>query len=275
MERTAARMSRRQQIPVLFQAASGQAIAPQCKVELGRVRASSAAAGRGAANAECEPRMGRSKGGEMIRIAIADDHPIVRDGLKQIISEQSDMTLAYEAADGDELLDRLGREVPDVLLCDMSMPGRSGIELIRAVRARFPQLAILVLSVHEDEMYAVQTVKAGAMGYLTKACPSEQLLAAIRRVAAGRLYINHDVAERLALQAMGVEDAPHGRLSRREQQVLLLLAQGCTVSESAKRLHLSVKTISTHKTNIMRKLGLDNMAALIRYAMQHGLTNTP
>jgi len=211
----------------------------------------------------------------MIRILIADDHPIVRDGIKQIISEQSDMVLAGEAVNGEELLAALAQGLPDVVLCDMSMPGRSGIELIRAIKAQWPKLPILVLSVHEDDMYAVRTIKAGAMGYLTKACPSEQLVAAVRRVAVGRIYINEDVAEKLALQLMGGDRQPHSVLSDREYQVFVMLAEGLSVSEIAKRLHLSIKTISTHKTNIMQKMNFANMAELVRYSIEKGLVNTP
>lgn len=209
----------------------------------------------------------------MINILIADDHPIVRDGLKQIISEQGDMRLCGEAAEGDALLALLRRGLPDVLLCDMSMPGRSGIDLIKTIKAQWPSLPILVLSVHEDDMYAIRTIKAGAMGYLTKACPSEQLLSGIRRICSGRLYINEDVAEKLALQAIGGVRLPHSALSNREHQVFLMLAEGLTVSAIAKALSLSVKTISTHKANIMQKMDLANMSELIRYALEHGLVN--
>lgn len=211
----------------------------------------------------------------MIRIFIADDHPIVRDGLKQIISEQADMRVVGEAVNGDDLLLALREELPDVLLCDMSMPGRSGIELIKTIKADWPDLPLLVLSIHEDDVYAVRTIKAGAMGYLTKACHSEQLLSAIRRVFSGRLYINPDVAEKLALQAIGGEQLPHSVLSDREYQVLVMMAEGLTVTEIARRLHRSVKTISTHKTNIMQKMNFSNMAELFRYAIEHNLLNVP
>ncbi len=208
----------------------------------------------------------------MIRIVIADDHPIVRDGVKQILSEQSDMVVIGEAVSGDELLERLAAELPDVVLCDMSMPGRSGIELIRAIKNQWPKLPVLVLSMHEDDLYVVRTIKAGASGYLTKACPSTQLVAAVRRVAAGRVYVNEDVAEKLALQVMSGTSSPHSVLSDREFQVFVMLAEGLTVSEIAKRLYLSVKTVSTHKTNIMQKMNFANMAELVRYSLEQGLT---
>lgn len=211
----------------------------------------------------------------MIRILIADDHPIVRNGLKQVISEQGDMQVVGEVTDGDSLIESLRQGLPDVVLCDMSMPGRSGIDLIKSIKAQWPKLPLLVLSVHEDDMYAVRTIRSGAMGYVTKASPSEQLLAAIRRVASGRLYINEDVAEKLALQVIGGEQLPHSELSDREHQVFVMMAEGMTVSEIARELHLSVKTISTHKTNIMQKMNWSNMAELIRYAIEHDLVNIP
>mgnify|MGYP001172740475 CR=1 FL=1 len=207
----------------------------------------------------------------VIRIVVADDHPIVRNGLKQLIAEQTDMEVVGEADSGDALLTALRSEQPDVVLCDMSMPGRSGVALIKAISSQAPGLPVLVLSVHEDEMFAVRTVQAGAMGYLSKASPSDQLLAAIRRVASGRLYINLDVAEKLALQTINGNKLPHEALSNREYQVFMMLAKGLTVSVIAEQLHLSVKTISTHKTNIMRKMGLSSLTDLIRYAMQHRL----
>lgn len=210
-----------------------------------------------------------------IRIFIADDHPIVWGGLRQIVSEQDDMQVVGEVASGDALLAALQQELPDVVLCDMSMPGRSGIDLIKALKARWPNLPVLVLSVHDDDMYAVRAIKAGAMGYLSKASSSEQLLEAIRRVAAGRLYINQDVAEKLTLQAIGKAPLPQAALSDREYQVFTMLAEGLPLSVIADRLYLSVKTISTHKTNIMRKMGLTNMAQLIRYAFEHGLVSAP
>lgn len=185
------------------------------------------------------------------------------------------MRVCAEASSGDELLSALQHERPDVVLCDMSMPGRSGIDLVKAIRTKFPGLPVLVLSMHDEEAYAVRTIKAGAKGYITKASPGEQLLTAIRRVAGGRLFINEDVAERLAMHVMGGELLPHTALSQRELQVFVMLAEGMTVTAIGQRLSLSVKTISTHKTNLMRKMGMRNMSELVRYAIEHGLTNTP
>ena len=167
----------------------------------------------------------------------------------------------------------LEQDQPDVLLCDMSMPGVSGVELIKLLKRIWPKLPILVLSVHEDQTYALRTIKAGAMGYLTKAYPSQHLIAAIRRVAGGRLYIHEDMAEALARQTVYAEGARHTCLSEREREVFTMLAEGVTVTEIARRLHLSVKTISTHKTRIMQKMSFTSMTDLIRYALDHGLVS--
>lgn len=209
----------------------------------------------------------------MIRVVIADDHPVVRDGLRQIISRMDDMEIIAEAVNGEALLAILEQRQPDVLLCDMSMPGIGGVELIKVINRNWPQLPILVLSVHEDQTYALRTIKAGAMGYLTKAYPSPHLIAAIRRVAGGRLYIHEDMAEALARQTFRGEKAAHDCLSDREREVFTMLAEGLTVTEIAKRLHLSVKTISTHKTRIMQKMCFTSMTDLICYALDHGLVS--
>lgn len=207
----------------------------------------------------------------MIRIVIADDHPIVRAGLQQIISKVDDMEVVAEAISGQALLTVLEQNNPDVLLCDMSMPGVSGVELIKLLKRTWPQLPILVLSVHEDQTYALRTIKAGAMGYLTKAYPSQHLIAAIRRVAGGRLYIHEDMAEALARQTINIEEGIHVCLSDREREVFIMLAEGLTVTGIAKQLHLSVKTVSTHKTHIMQKMSFTSMTDLIRYALDNGL----
>jgi DNA-binding NarL/FixJ family response regulator len=155
---------------------------------------------------------------------------------------------------------------------DLSMPGRSGMELIKLVRAEKPRLRILVLSMHQEMQYAVRAIKSGASGYLTKESAPAQLEQAIRKVAAGGAYISAEVAEQLALGAMpGGEATPHEGLSDREFQVLRMLAAGTSVSEAAAQLNLSVKTVSTHKANLMQKLGLQNQSELIRYAIKHGL----
>lgn len=218
----------------------------------------------------------------MIRILIADDHAIVREGLKQLLTACADFQVVGEAANGNEVLARL-RDPNfvldldlDVLLLDMSMPGRSGNELIHQIKTEYPKLRILVLTMHEEKQYAVRAIKAGASGYLTKESASELLVAAIRKVASGGAFITAAVAEQLALDAMPNSDrAAHHALSDRELQVLRLLLAGSSVTEIAEQLHLSVKTISTHKARMMQKLNITSQADLIRYAISHNLGGEP
>ena len=208
----------------------------------------------------------------MIRIVIADDHTIVREGLKQILSASPELVVAGEAQNGHEVISRVRELEFDVLLLDMSMPGKSGIELIRQVRSEKPRVRILVLSMHEEEQYAVRAIKAGASGYLTKESASAQLVSAIQKVAGGGAFISSAVAEQLALGAMpGAEGPPHSTLSDREFQVLKMLVSGKTVSDIAATLNLSVKTVSTHKTRLMQKMNISSQADLIRYALTHRL----
>ncbi len=208
----------------------------------------------------------------MIEILLADDHAIVRAGLKEILTATGDILVAAEATNGQEVLAAVrGREF-DVAVLDMSMPGRSGIELIKLVKAERPKLRILVLSMYSEEQYAVRAVKAGASGYLTKESAADELVSAIRRIAAGGAYISPETAERLVLDASPPSDAaPHTLLSDREYQVFRMIAMGRSVSQIAAELSLSVKTISTHKTRILQKMGISNQAELVRYALKHRL----
>lgn len=211
----------------------------------------------------------------MIRILIADDHAILRAGLKHILAESGDIVVAGEAANGNEALAQVRGGRWDVLVLDMSMPGKSGIELIKQIKGEFPRLPILILSMHREDIYAVRALKAGAAGYLCKDNAETQLQQAIRKVAGGGLYISPAVAERLALgvlQGNDVDAPPHSRLSDREYQVFQAIAAGDGLTEIAHRLNVSVKTVSTHKTRILEKLGLTNTADLIRYALRHNLT---
>lgn len=212
----------------------------------------------------------------MIRIVIADDHTIVREGLKQLLATDPDLEVVGEARDGLEAMHWVRATPFDVLLIDISMPGRSGLEVIRQIKAEKPKLRILVLSMHEEHQYAVRAIRAGASGYLTKDSASTLLITALRKVAAGGAYISAEVAEQLALGAMPhAEQAPHTTLSDREFQVLRMLAAGQTVSDVAARVNLSVKTVSTHKTRLMHKLGVTTNTELLRYAIQHRLTEDP
>ncbi len=212
----------------------------------------------------------------MIRVVIADDHTIVREGLKQLLSAAPDLAVIGEAQNGQEVLQRVREDDFDVLLLDMSMPGRSGIELIRQVRGEKPKLRILVLTMHEEGQYAVRAIKAGAAGYLTKDSASAQLVVAIRKVAAGGAFISSGVAEQFALGAMAHTDRPpHTALSDREYQVFEMLVAGKSVTDIAERLNLSVKTVSTHKAHVMQKMNMTNQAELIRYAIGHRLVENP
>jgi DNA-binding NarL/FixJ family response regulator len=208
----------------------------------------------------------------MIRIVVADDHTIVREGLKQLLAAAGDFEVAGEAQDGFEVMQRVRELDFDVLLLDMSMPGKSGIELIKQVHAEKPRLRVMVLSMHEEHQYAVRAIRAGASGYLTKESASRQLVEAIRKVAGGGAFISSAVAEQLALGAMPDAQGPlHAALSDREFQVFRMLAEGKSVSDIAERLNLSVKTVSTHKANILHKMAMSTTGDLIRYAIANRL----
>ncbi|WP_432259468.1 response regulator [Cupriavidus sp. TMH.W2] len=208
----------------------------------------------------------------MIRLMLADDHTIIRDGLKTIFSTVPDMQVVAEAADGCEVLALLRRQRPDVLLLDMSMPGRSGILLIQQIRASHPALPILVLSMYRESQYAVQAIRAGAAGYLTKNVESDQLLGAIRKVARGGTAVSPAIADKLVSQARQPDAMlPHARLTARELQVFQMLAEGLGINEIAAALSLSAKTVSTHKANILGKMDIASTAGLVHYAIRHGL----
>lgn len=208
----------------------------------------------------------------MTRIVIADDHVLVRRGLAELLREMDEFRVVGEAASGDDLL-RLVRGGPiDVVVMDMNMPGPSGLDLVKLLKAEFPQLPVLVLSAHPEDQYAVRVVRAGAMGYLTKESAEADLVEAVRRVAAGKRYLTQALAASLldALDADPDGD-PHAALSDREYQVLRLIASGMTVGGIAERLSLSVKTISTYRSRLLQKMGMANNAEITRYALENGL----
>jgi DNA-binding NarL/FixJ family response regulator len=210
----------------------------------------------------------------MIRVLIADDHAILRAGLKHLLSEHPDIAVAGEAGNGQEVLARIRTEPWDVLLLDMTMPGKSGIELIKQIKLIAPKLPVLILSMHKEDLYAVRALKAGAAGYLCKDNAEDQLAPALRKVADGGLFITPTVAEKLAnsmLRNTADNDQPHINLSDREYQIFQLIVAGESVSEIAGKLNVSVKTISTHKTHVFEKMGCSNVAELIRYAMRNKL----
>jgi DNA-binding NarL/FixJ family response regulator len=207
----------------------------------------------------------------MIRVLLADDHAIVRAGLKEILTATGEIEIAAEATNGNEVLALVRAGEFDVAVLDMSMPGRSGIELIKLVKAEQPRLRVLVLSMHSEEQYAVRAVKAGASGYLTKESAADELVAAIRRIAAGGAYVTPETAERLVLDSAPAQGEPHKLLSDREFQVFRMICMGRSITQIAGDLALSVKTVSTHKTRILQKMGVASQADLVRYAVKHRL----
>jgi len=210
----------------------------------------------------------------MSRIVLADDHAIVREGLKRILADAQDFDVVGEAADGTQVMQLVREADFDLLVLDLSMPGRSGMELIKLVKAEKPRVRILVLSMHHEVQYAVRAIKSGASGYLTKESAPAELAQALRKIADGGAYVTADVAQQLALGAMpGSQAAPHESLSTREFEVFQQLVAGASVTDIAGRLNLSVKTVSTHKSNLMHKLGLTNATELVRYALKHGLAD--
>lgn len=208
----------------------------------------------------------------MIRILIADDHTIVREGLKQILAETPDMSVAGEARNGQEVLTKVGKNEYDVVLLDISMPGRSGLDVLKQLKGEHPKLPILILSMYSEEQYAMRALRAGASGYMTKESAPDELIEAIRKVSQGRKYVSPSLAEKLAINLeVGEEKPPHEMLSDREYQVMCMIASGKTIKEIAEEISLSVKTISTYRSRILEKLSLKTNAAITHYAVQNRL----
>ena len=208
----------------------------------------------------------------MLRIAIVDDHQIVRAGFREMLADELDFEFAFEAATGEEALAGLRAHDTDVLLLDLSLPGQSGVDVLRAARQRHDRLRILVLSGFPEERYALSMIRNGADGYLCKDCTREELVGEIRTVAQGRRYLSPRTAELLAQELTGESTAAaHEKLSDRELQVFLRLARGESVSDIGGALHLSVKTISTYRSRLLEKLGVASNAELATYALRHGL----
>ena len=208
----------------------------------------------------------------MIRLAIADDHPIVRQGLRRIASDDAGITVTGEAATASELF-RLLRAAPaDVVLLDVSMPGATFVETLRELREKHPSVKVLVLSAHPEDQWAMRALRAGAAGYLTKDHSPEQLVQAVRKVARGGKYVSESMAEKLAgMLDDGTARAPHERLSDREFEVLRALGSGLMVKEVAAQLRLSAKTVSTYRARVLEKMGLESKADLVRYVTNHQL----
>lgn len=208
----------------------------------------------------------------MLRLAIVDDHGIVRAGFREMLAEEIEINIVFEASSGEEALQRLREIECDVLLLDLSLPGQSGVDVLRAVRQRHPGVKVLMLSGFPEERYALAMIRHGADGYLSKECEREELIRAIRTVASGRRYVSARTAELLAGECAGDIVVPtHAQLSERELEVFLQLAQGASVSDIAAALNLSVKTVSTYRSRLLEKLSLSSNAELAAYAIRNGL----
>lgn len=207
-----------------------------------------------------------------MKVLIADDHPVVRHGLKQILSADSDMTVVGEAKNGNEAMDLARKLEWDVAVLDYSMPGRSGLELLAEMKREFPQRPVLVLSMHPEELHARRVLKAGGAGYMNKESAGHELAAAIRKVVNGGRYVSASLAERLAVELTpDAQKPPHETLSDREYRVMWLIASGKPINRIAKEMFLSPSTISTYRVRILRKLGLTSNAELVQYAVRHQL----
>lgn len=207
----------------------------------------------------------------MIRLLIADDHFLLREGLKMVLSTMQDLVIAGEATNGNEVLLAIRNKDINLVLLDMSMPGISGIDLIKRIKAERPLLPILVLSMHAEAQLAVKALRSGASGYITKGKSGEFLLSAIRKVAGGQKYIDPDLAEKIVFDIQMPEESVQDQLTERESQVFGMLQSGKTVTEIAHELLLSPKTVSTHKVHIMQKLDCSNNAELLRYSRKEAL----
>ena len=210
----------------------------------------------------------------MISVLIADDHTVVRQGLKQILANDAQMSVVAEATNGNEVLQTLERTNVDVLVLDITMPGRNGLDVLKEVKRKYPTLPVLVLSMHPEDQFAIRILRAGAAGYITKESAPEELVEALRKVCAGGKYVSSQLAEKLAVFIEGDNTrAPHERLSDREFEILRMLALGKTVTEVADELLLSVKTVSTYRARVLDKMKMSTNAELTRYALQSGVIN--
>ena len=208
----------------------------------------------------------------MIKILIADDHTMFREGLKHILAEYPDLVVTDEANNGQEVLDKIWKNNYDMVLLDITMPGMTGLEALKQLKSDKPKLPVLILSMHPEEQYAVRVLRAGASGYLTKESAPDELITAIRKISQGRKYITPSLAERLATEFEADSEKPlHDILSDREYQVLRMIAEGKTVKDIAKELSLSIKTVSTYRTRIMDKMKMKSNAEVMHYVIKHQL----
>jgi len=210
----------------------------------------------------------------MLKVLIADDHPIVRQGLKQILTEEPDVVVVGEAQNSQEVLELVQKQDWDIVILDITMPGRGGIDVLKELKHERPKLPVLMLSVHPEDQYAVRALKAHASGYMTKDSAPEELVKAIRKILRGGKYISSTLAEKLAFDLETETEKPlHETLSDRELQVLLMIASGKTVSKIAEELSLSVKTIDTYRARILEKMKMKTNAELTHYAIKNGLVD--
>jgi DNA-binding NarL/FixJ family response regulator len=209
-----------------------------------------------------------------MKVLIADDHAVVRRGLRQILEAEPDLEVAGEATSGTEVMEALRTQRYDVAVLDITMPGRGGLDVLHDIRQNFPELRVLILSMHPEERYALRVLKAGAAGYLTKESAADELITALRKVAAGGRYVSPTLAERLADEiGIGVGQPLHERLSDREHQILCMIANGMTVSGIASELHLGTNTVSTYRARLLGKLKLANNAEITHYAIRNRLVD--
>jgi len=210
----------------------------------------------------------------MVRVLIVDDHAMMREGLRRILEECGDIEIAAEARTGEEAVERVAEQDLDVVLLDVSLPGRGGVDALRQIKALRPSLPVLIVSMHPEEQYGLRVLAEGAAGYVMKERPPAELIGAIRKVASGGRYVTPSLAERLVAQLSGgVSGRPHEVLSTREDQVMRLIASGRSLKQVAEELGLSPKTISTYKRRILQKMNVGTSAELIRYAIENGLVN--
>lgn len=207
-------------------------------------------------------------------VLVVDDHAIVRDGLKKILEDTDDLVVAGEAIDGNEALEKIRQRHWDLVLLDLTMPGRNGIEFINLIKSERPKLPILIFSMHHEEQYAVRAIRAGAAGYICKEGETASLLPAMRRVAAGGMFISPRLAELLAMDISYDQDLPHARLSDREFEVFSRIVRGINLTAIADEFSLSIKTVSTHKAHILKKMNMTSNVDLVRYAIDHSLLNS-
>lgn len=208
----------------------------------------------------------------MIKILIADDHAIVREGMKQILSESPDLVVVAEASTGQEVIDKIDKDDLDLVVLDIAMPGRGGLDILKEIKSLSPKLPVLILSMYPEEQYAVRVLKSGASGYLTKESAPVELVKAIRQISLGKKYISPSLAEKLAVDLeISPDRPPYETLSDREYQVMCMIASGKTLKEIADTLSLSIKTISTYRSRILEKMNMKTNAELTHYAIKNRL----